>query len=471
MAIMFTAWFEPWVQWLVRSTGVGRVTMVPPPLIMIVVILISALTTRYALSHARYQRRIILFSGFAALLSVTWLINFGTLPTVYVRNLLDWQNSIAPELFVLLATGVLWWRGILIGRSHALIDENVERTFFNGILALAGLVLVNNFTQHVTAPDMLAAVLLFFATALCTLIIVNIERTRLQQPEAGSWRRQRHWLGTMAAVVGAILLGGVALAGIFSPDALRQTLAAMGPAFTALGNFLVGILRPIFTLFFWLITPLVPLLQAVLRTVLQGIMGLLSILHELGVQINALQVQQQIESFLDSPEFVTFARGSSVIVILIIFAILAIWALRRSGLLSRKDLDETRASVASRELLLNQLKNLFARLRMRPTRTPPYLPLEGDDPRVAVRQVYQAFLEWARLKVGTRAPHQTPLAYAEKLGDLSPAQQEPVGALTALYLRARYADDTLTPDEARIAHEALVRLQATLVIQSPLSEE
>jgi hypothetical protein len=157
---------------------------------------------------------------------------------------------------------------------------------------------------------------------------------------------------------------------------------------------------------------------------------------------------------------------------LIAVFIAIVWALYRSGLLSRRNFEETRDSIASRELLIDQLKQLLNRLRRkREADRGLYLPLSGDDPRRAVRQAYQEFLEWARVRIRPRAPYQTPTMYAQKIGSLSEAQQEPVGRLTALYLRARYAADPLTSDEAQAAQSALVRLQELPVIQSPLSEE
>jgi hypothetical protein len=157
---------------------------------------------------------------------------------------------------------------------------------------------------------------------------------------------------------------------------------------------------------------------------------------------------------------------------LIVFVLVIIWALRRSGLLSRRNSDETRENIASRELLLGQLKHLLSRLHRKHEAAPTlYLPLSGDDPRQTVRRAYQEFLEWARVHLQPRAPHQTPLQYAQHIGEQSEARQEPVSALTDLYLRARYDTAPLTSDEAQAAHAALIRLQETPVIQSPLSEE
>jgi hypothetical protein len=87
-----------------------------------------------------------------------------------------------------------------------------------------------------------------------------------------------------------------------------------------------------------------------------------------------------------------------------------------------------------------------------------------------LRRAYQEFLEWARVHARVRAPHQTPTMYAQKIGEL-PEALGPVDQLTALYLRARYANDRLTSEEAQIAQSALVRLQELPVIQSPLTEE
>lgn len=473
IAIMVTAWFEPWVHWMVHATGVARARVVPLPLLMVAVILCSTMATRYALGRSRRPRRPILLGGGAALVVVAWLTYPATFPMGYLRGLIDWENSIAPEVIVLVATGLLWWRGILIGRNRSLIDEGLERTFFNGILALALLVFLNNFTRFVPPSDMLAAVLVFFATALSTLTVVGLERTRIQQNEPSAWlKRQRHWLATIAAVVGTILLGAIAITGILSPEMLRQFLDAIGPALSNVGDIILAVLRPLLTFLFWLITPLVPLLQLILRTLLQGLMGALSILHELGVQINALKAQQQIQTFLDSPEFVAISRGSSVVLILIILALIGIWALRRSGLWSRKDLDETRESIASRELFWSQLKGLLARWRIHQPPPPPrYLALDGDDPRAQVRRAYQGLLDLARVHVGERAARQTPAMFADTLTMAMPSQHESIETLTTCYVRARYASEAITSEDARAAQDALARLQTAAMIQSSSSEE
>lgn len=472
IAIMVVAWVEPWAQWIVLSTGIDRVGLVPTPGVMLLVILASTAVTRHALRQARNQRRKIVLGGLVAIVLVTGLTYPLLAPEVVWRNLLDWQNSIAPELIVGVATAALWWRGILIGRSRSLLAENLERTFFNGVLALAFLALVNQFSRRIAPLDMLAAMLIFFATALSTLTVINIELARTQVPEAGSWlNRQRHWFATIFGVVGAILVGGMVIASLFSPDALRQLLSSIGPAFSTVLGVIAGVLRPVVTFILWLISPLIPLLQFLLRFVMEGVLVLLRVAHQIGVQIDLARTEERVQSFLDSPEFATFSRGAVMAVLLIVFVLIAIWALARSGRLAQHDAEETRESVASRELLLSQLKQLFKRLRSaRQAERGLYLPLQGAGARRVIRQAYQDFLEWGRVRVQPRAPHQTPQQYAKRLNDFSPAQQEPLDALTALYVRARYADDELTVEEAQAALAALDRLHQAPVIQSSLSE-
>jgi hypothetical protein len=234
-----------------------------------------------------------------------------------------------------------------------------------------------------------------------------------------------------------------------------------------LGDALRSIIVGLASILFWLVSPLLPILQFFLRLILNGLMGALSILHQLGVEINQIRLQQDVDSFLNSPTFASISRGVAVVIVLIVFAVLAVYALRRWGVLPSKNLDETRESIASRQLVLNQLKNWLARWRRRPPAAPlPYLPLTGDDPRVIVRRLYQALLAWAAARGQAREPHQTPAMYADVLTTLSPQSPAAIETLTEVYVRARYANEPLSPDDARRAAASLDTLQAADVIQS-----
>lgn len=471
LAIIVVAWFNPAVAWVMRAAGPDRLVAVPSPLWMVGVIIASTFVTRYVLTQKVQRPRLMIVGGglIAMLLTAATAYRGSSLLT-YVQDLLNWGEAVSPEFIVLLAAAALWWRGILIGRSQSLVEENLERTFFNGVIALALLLYFNHLTGWLTSSDLLLAVLTFFGASLAALMIVNIERARLLRSDPG-FQFNRHWIGTLVGVIGAILLGAVALAGIFSPDTLREFGNSLRPIISTAGGALLSILTFIVDIIWRLVEPLVPLIKAVAEMFADLLRRLLEWFDSIGLNVD-LNVMQSINNFLQSPGFQVAVRGVLTVVVLIAVFIAIVWALYRSGLLSRRNFEETRDSIASRELLIDQLKHLLNRLRRkREADRGLYLPLSGDDPRRAVRQAYQEFLEWARVRIRPRAPYQTPTMYAQKIGSLSEAQQEPVGRLTALYLRARYAADPLTSDEAQAAQSALVRLQELPVIQSPLSEE
>jgi hypothetical protein len=470
-AIIVVAWFNPAVAWFMRAAGPDRLAAVPAPLWMAGVILVSAIVTRYVLlRQTKYPRATLVMGGLIAMLLTAAVSYRGPSLATYLQDLMNWGELVSPELIVLLAAAALWWRGILIGRSQSLVEENLERTFFNGVIALALLLYFNHLAGWLPASDLLLAVLIFFAASLAALMIVNIERARLHRTDPG-FQFNRHWVITLSGVIGAILLGALALAGIFSPQTMRQFGDSLKPAVSTVGGALVSVLAFIVDLIWRLLEPLMPLIQAVLQFLADLVQRLLQFIDSLGIKIDA-DSMKAISEFLGSPGFQTAVRGALTGVILIAIFIAIVWALYRSGLLSRRNFEETRDNIASRELLLDQLKHLLQRLRRkRAAERGRYLPLSGDDSRRAVRQTYQEFLEWARIRIRARAPYQTPSMYAQRLGNLSAAQQEPVGRLTALYLRARYGAAEMTPDDAQSAQAALIRLQELPVIQSPLTEE
>ena len=277
VAILIAAWLEPWLVWVIRASGHEPGSPAPSALVLLGVMLISGFVARTLLDRqVQRSRRWILLTGAAMLIGVAWITYGARFPVAYAVSLLDWRNSIAPEAIVLAVTALLWWRGIVLGRARAISDEGLERTFFNGLIALALLLFLNNFARYVPADAMLASVLTFFATALAALTLVSLENARLRQTDAtGPWLKlNRPWLVTIVAVVAVVLCGALAITGLASPETLRDVLSALQPQLKSLGDVPANSHWPAcFLFFFWLVSPLLPALEWLVRLLLSGLMG------------------------------------------------------------------------------------------------------------------------------------------------------------------------------------------------------
>ena len=469
-ALMVATWVAPALRWLIRSTGADAAAPVPATLFIALLIFAGVGAARFALNpdRTRQQRNVSVIGGGLIAIVVTIALTYrDQFPSSFLRGLIDWRDSVSPEVIVLIGLGLVWWRGIAAGRDDALNDESFEGTFYRGVAALAGLLVVNTATRFVSQDDILLSVLTFFTIAVAGLALINIERARVRQNSFGmTWRKiYRQWSATILSVVAIILLLGLGITNLAAPGTVGRWWASLQPLFEALGSFIATLLTLLYTIAAFLATPLIPILQWLAQLLLNVIMAGLTILHNLGAAFNQARVQQDFDNFLNSQTFIVVSRSVALFMVLAAIAIAAIWWLRRSRRLAAKPTDEIRDSIASRELLWAQLKNLVARWRSgsRLTVPPLYLPLAtaNDDPRAIIRRAYRAMLEWARLLGRSRFPYQTPLMYADMLAADMPQIRSAIADLTQAYLLARYSIDPLPPDEARRAQAALDQVLAS----------
>ncbi|MBC7317096.1 MAG: DUF4129 domain-containing protein, partial [Chloroflexi bacterium] len=155
--------------------------------------------------------------------------------------------------------------------------------------------------------------------------------------------------------------------------------------------------------------------------------------------------------------------GWLLTVLLIVFVagfLVLFWRRRRRERIV--PLEESREIIWSRDLMIEQLRNL---LRRRPKRqTPlPYFPLEGlADPRIRIRRAYQDLLRLGRQEGWPRRPWQTPLAYRKTLQSAWPQASEALETLTRAYIVARYGAQPPSPEEAEAAERALLSIREGL---------
>lgn len=461
LAALTTCWLTLWARWAVLVADVGYDAPTVSPPLMMITILAGAYVTRLAAASARdnldLQRAqtIIAGSGLAAVAAVLWITFGSRFPFGYFGNFTEWGRLVSPEAAALAAAVVLWWRGIRIGRSDDLHDT-ARREFHTGVAALAVLFAAGKLYPVLTPAETFWPLILFFAIGLGSLALAGFEEDRrIQKDAAGSGLGvNRHWLAAVGSIIGAVLLGGVAVAAAVNPD----TMAVLTHLLDTLALWVITIVGLFAYVLVWLLLPTITIIVNFLWALLRPLLGNLPTIEFDNPPPDPEDFVENMRLLVGAPA-VRFA----MFVILAIIVVLIFWiAVRRFRLLAAQgEADETRESVFSRELLMSQLKALFSRRGPPPPASPPYLALgAGEDPRIVVRRAYQTMLDWALSRSLRRAPAQTPALYAETIGAAAPQVAETITILTAVYVRARYDARPVSPDDARRAQAAAEQLLA-----------
>ncbi len=364
------------------------------------------------------------------------------------------QHPAATIVIVLIAVW-LWWWGIRTGRERVYYDLfNADFTW--GMLMLAVGAAAAYATRVVPLLQVLLAFIPFFAIGLATMAIANLQSARRFE---GSRTDQaiavnRYWLGTVVAVIGAVLLAGLLLGQLFTPGIMTWILEKLAIVWEWLARLLVFVLMivayPILMLLEWLVKvisqgrrpndqpPINPLpsFAEQFRDLEQGRPSTISPQVYMGLQV--------------------LAGLLAVAVIVLIFAL----AFRRFKTLLEEDVEETRELIFSVDLLKEQLAQLFGRKTKGDGIEPePFVSIVGDDPRAQIRRAYQALLAWATEQGMPRLPGQTSNEYLLSLSNAWPIYGEPISILTAAYLQARYSDlpiSSASAEQARQAWETIV---------------
>ena len=476
VAALIATWVNLWLRWILRLAAPANSAPDYFPAVMALVVLAGAGVTRWAAgAHWSMQkaRGIVGVTGCLTVITAVWL-GSGMHFVDFASDVVSGQRrtgDLAPwALAAVITSTYLWWRGIHVGRSR-ISHHALSSSFSGGIHALAVLLFANSVQPLIAAGDVVAPVLLFFALGLGGLAVTSLRRERLQQREVTVARfgLNRYWLATATAVIGVVLLGGLFTAQVVAPESLRSVTDAVQSLLDLLSLGLLVVLIPVLVLAERLLEPLYPVLAHLVGSALaliqqliavaRGLSGLL--LRLMAAPFPRLFSPENLEQFLNSPA----VRASGLL-----FAVLAIMlglglifgpAVRRFRSARMIDVDETRESILSRQLLWAQLKSLFSHRNGRPPAAASlYLALVGppDDARLIVRRAYQTMLDWAYALSLPRAAGQTPRAYAEVLAGALPQGQEAIATLTNAYVHARYAAEAPSLEEARNAQGALAQL-------------
>ena len=471
MAVIGVAWLEPWMMWATRNADPARLEPLLPPLLMVAIVLISAAITRWAATHSNLWKEMagrVVLAAFAALVIVQVIVFGVRSPLDSLTAFIRWNDFASAEVIVLIFTSVLWLRGILIGRADVM-REDLESMFYTGIVALVVLLLFDAARPVVPFAHVLWSALIFFVASLLALALVGPEHAHFWQRETSAVRLilSRYWLMTISLVIGLIVLVGLLFAGSAQEEVYGLLRKVVLVVITALTYVIQVVLSIVLQIIVWLLTPLIPLFER-LGLMVGDVLDKIRAPEGFGAADTSTPAAQAVMS---SEVIAGFARGLAVMALLVVLLLVFLLVLIRLGFIPLRRNNETHESIASRQLILDQLRGLFARRRDRPESRSPYLALSGDDPRTVVRRAYQSLLEWAAPVTGGRQPGQTPARYADRLIAAAPSQRQPIETLTALYLRARYSAIAPTAEEARQAQDSLARLPETPVIQSSPTEK
>lgn len=377
----------------------------------------------------------------APLLNPTWLAVIGQQPGVTVVTVLP-------------AAG-LWLWGILTGRERV-YHETLLRSFAVGLVALLA-AMIFSYAARLLPTGLVVGVLAgFVALGLVSLAIASLQETRRFEGARAeqSLPMARYWWGTVGSTVALLLLLGLLLAQLLAPGTLEAIADLLAAALRAVGWLLSWIILiiayPILKLFEWL-ARFIHLPES------EGEPFEMRVPEDLTRQFEELAQDNATGPGSQFPWWVVIALVAAlVIVVVFVLAFRRFRAFAEEG-----EIEETRESILSLDLLKAQLAEW---LRRRGARTeaqpPPYALLIGESPQVRVRRTYQALLVWANGRGLARPPGLTPGDYAQVLSNAYPAYRSQFGAITSAYDQARYSPLPLPAEWADRAEVAWQQVAA-----------
>ena len=128
--------------------------------------------------------------------------------------------GLTPEMVLLVSGGVLWWFGQRMA-SLPMAFATMVREFQFGLIILLILLFVA-YGLEVQLGQTILIVLLFFAAALLSLSIAH-DRENRQSTEL----YRGNWLGILLMSISAIVLLGLAVGSVITPDLLRLAVAGL----------------------------------------------------------------------------------------------------------------------------------------------------------------------------------------------------------------------------------------------------
>ncbi len=322
-----------------------------------------------------------------------------------------------PELFILLASILLWWLGWRLALTRPGFRPALAELQFGVIIIIAVFFIAAEL--GVSLPEAVPTILVFFIFALSGIALGHAA-------EGSGWlagNNRPGWSLLLAAIIGLVVALGWLIGSFLSPDLLQYVLDGL----KWLWGMIVQALTFIASLF-----PKPEPGEMPLPTTTPG----------------AVPTEEPLNPW-DLSEITRSRLQIAWTVFMVGFLGLALWRVssqimswlrrRLSGLADAESEPLKGAFRADLLAVLRRLWRFLASLPLRLFRRNTAVP-----ENVPVRQVYRRLLRWAAAKGFPRAGSQTPYEYFEYLAAAVPQARGDLAFVTEQYIRARYSP--LPPD-------------------------
>ncbi len=408
---------------------------------------ISALEPAYGTAQVPLMPRLfVAFLGIVvAIFVVWWQIYRGELGLtnfVWVERLGDslirWPETAIPPTVLLMATGLFLWMRGLLDASRSLTHDTVWQIFLRSIVMMVLYLIIITMADLDRVGQLITSVLVMLAAGMSALAFSSVKITSGLDRALGLGVRNlgvddddgsmgvlggqsipvinRHWLLSVSVAIGLLMVLGLLLTWLIAPEMLDAALNVLWAIATFVGDIaayiLIGLAYVGAMIFYYLFYQF---LEPLLRRLMERLNideALLEALEE-----RPEETQEAIEVVEQAPVPDEY-RWLGLLIIGLLTLLVFAFAIRRLTSSKVEVLDEERESILSSDLLQDQLKNVWDRLRGRfRNQNPddPYLALDGEESRRRIRLVYQSLLALATELGQPRDPASTPVEYSSRL--------------------------------------------------------
>jgi hypothetical protein len=417
-----------WLYALLNATNKADADRVSIPLLM--VILFVSLGVSWGLRYLKWPK--LALTGLSWILGVIFMllmIKIQLFPDTSFRDP-AWLNSIPhgfsliftsfdSALLILLSSLVLWWFGRRLAYTKADFSAAVaEFQFGLGILII---VFFCAYELKLDQSSSIPVTLTFFALAL---LGISLSHARDSNSWPSSWQ-QGNWSTMLIVSIIIILLLGLLISLIFTPDLINRFLKALGWVWSQIDRF-IGFLASLFP-------------------------------QQNGEEIPLPSIPSgggpDEGGGVKFPEWLLpgirlaweiLAAGVVLFAIYRVTSQIFGWMRRRGN--SGGEVESLKG--AFKLDFLNWLKRILYKIFRIKANSSPKGKSSSIPPEIAsVRQLYSQFLHWAAEKGYPRPKSQTPNEYEYVLGGVIPENQEDLDFITREYVNARYGSELPTEIE------------------------